>query len=90
MKHTFFTQSIITSILGIAVLAVALVFATIPTFASAETYAYVDAGGDVRSVVANDWRSAINTAPNIHTHSGVLLLQSASDFTIVGDSVNGY
>ncbi len=75
---------------------IALLFAgialsmSIPTFANAAIYAYVDAAGDVRSVTASDWQTAINTAPNIHAHSGVLLLISASDFTIVGDNVSGY
>ncbi len=63
---------------------------SLPTFANAATYAYVDANGEVKSVTANDWQTAINIAPNIHIHSGVLLLNSASDFTIVGDDVRGY
>lgn len=58
--------------------------------ASAATYAYVDAAGDVKSVVANDWMSAIAVAPNIHIHSGVMLLTTAADYTVVGDSVAGY
>ncbi len=62
----------------------------LPTFADAASYAYVDATGEVKSVTANDWRTAINVAPNIHIHSGVLLLNTASDFTIVGDDVAGY
>jgi hypothetical protein len=63
---------------------------SLPTFASAATYAYVDANGEVRSVVAPDWRTAINTAPNIHVHSGVLLLNTAADFGIVGDNVPAF
>lgn len=55
--------------------------------ASAAMYAYVDAAGDVKSVTANDWRTAIATAPNIHMHSGVLLLTTADDYNIVGDKV---
>ncbi len=55
--------------------------------AHAAQYAYVDAAGDVKSVTANDWRSAIATAPNIHMHSGVLLLTTANDYDIVGDKV---
>ena len=39
---------------------------------------------------ANDWQTAISVAPNRHVNSGVLLLNSASDFSIVGDSVPGY
>ena len=55
--------------------------------AHAAMYAYVDAAGDVKSVTANDWRSAIATAPNIHMHSGVLLLMTAQDQQILGDKV---
>jgi hypothetical protein len=58
--------------------------------AGAATYAYVDASGDVKSVTANDWMTAIATAPNIHPNSGVMLLTTAADYTVVGDSVVGY
>lgn len=74
------------TVLGI----VAFIMMSVPALANAATYAYVDAQGEVKSVTANDWRTAINTAPNIHIHSGVLLLSSASDFTIVGDNVSAY
>ncbi len=65
-------------------------FVAVTGSAQAATFAYVDAAGDVKSVVANDWRTAIATAPNIHMHSGVMLLTTAADYTIVGDSVAGY
>jgi hypothetical protein len=58
-----------------------------PAFASAATYAYVDAMGDVKSVTANDWMSAIATAPNIHIHSGVMILNTALNFTVVNGEV---
>jgi hypothetical protein len=80
----------ITAQIIVAVAVMALGFMAFTSNASAATYAYVDASGDVRSVVANDWKTAIATAPNIHIHSGVMLLTTAADFTIVGDSVVGY
>lgn len=69
---------------------VAFLFVTLPAQADAATYAYVDTSGDVRSVVATDWQTAIATAPEIHLHSGVLTLNFASDFTIVGDNVPAF
>jgi hypothetical protein len=57
--------------------------------ASAATYAYVDATGEVRSVVANDWMQAIATAPNIHIHSGVFTLKTAADYKVIGSDVQG-
>ncbi len=80
------------SMTGIVTLAVtaAVVFAGFTAMANAATYAYVDVNGDVKSVVAADWKTAIATAPSIHMHSGVLLLTSAADYEVVGDSVSGY
>lgn len=88
-----FTNTISTQFIVKLTVASAIAFAGIMAatgIASAATFAYVDAAGDVKSVVANDWRTAIATAPNIHMHSGVMLLTTAADYTIVGDSVAGY
>lgn len=60
----------------------------LPGLTRAASYAYVDNGGDVKSVVANDWMTAIKTAFNIHIHSGVLLLDSPEDMGVVGDNVD--
>ena len=70
---------------GFAVAVAALM--VLPGLALAASYAYVDAAGDVKSVMANDWQTAIATAPNIHIHSGVLLLDSAEDLAVVGDEI---
>lgn len=56
----------------------------------AATYAYVDASGDVKSVTAVDWKTAINVAPNIHINSGVILLNTAADYSVVGTSLTAY
>ena len=77
-------------LIGASLITVAFLGMILPTYASANTYAYVDATGDVKSVTANDWMTAIEIAPNRHLHSGVLLLKTASDFTIVGDDVSAF
>lgn len=59
----------------------------LPGIASAATYAYVNTLGEVSTVTANTWQTAMATAPNIHTHSGVMLLDTQADFDIVGDSI---
>jgi hypothetical protein len=69
-------------ILSLAVLA-------LPSFASAATYAYVNTSGNVSTYIANDPMTAIQNAPNISLHSGVLLLDSVEDTSVVGDSVSG-
>jgi len=68
----------------------ALTLVSIPQNAEASVYAYVDTVGNVRSVVADDWRLAINTAPSIHLHSGVMILYSVADFKMVGNSITAY
>ena len=72
----------------ITLVTLSIVLLSTVTFAQAATYAYVDATGEVKSVEASNWMSAIAIAPNIHMHSGVLLLKSAADFTIIGDDVS--
>lgn len=72
-------------VLGIAALAAAL---ALPAATFASTFAYVNTSGEVATVDAADANTALATAPNIALHSGVILLQSASD-SIVGHSVSG-
>lgn len=89
MTHSTQTtgSQIVAFTLFVAVLGVTL-FST-PLFASAESYAYVDATGEVRSVTANDWMTAIATAPNIHINSGVFTLKTAADYAVVGEDIPG-
>ncbi len=78
------TRFLVAGLVASMVLVMAL-----PSFAHAATYAYVNKSGEVSTVTANDWMTAIATAFNIATHSGVLLLDSQADMDIVGDSVGG-
>lgn len=59
----------------------------LPSLASAATYAYVNKSGEVSTITADSATSALMTAPNMDTHSGVMLLTSQLDFGIVGDSI---
>ncbi|MEA2702005.1 MAG: hypothetical protein QOE22_714 [Candidatus Parcubacteria bacterium] len=60
-----------------------------PAGAGAAMFAYVNQDGDVRSVEAANPNAALSTAPGIHMHSGVLLLDSSDDEDLVGDDVPG-
>lgn len=62
-------------------------YVIVPAAASAAVYAYVDVLGEVKSVTANDWMTAIATAPNIHINSGVMALTTAADYAVIGDTV---
>lgn len=77
MTNTIKT-AVFSAITALIVLSIALI--SIPAFAQAADYAYVDAQGEVKSVTANDWMTAIATAANIAFDSGVYLLKSAADF----------
>jgi hypothetical protein len=70
-------------LLGITALAA---FVALPAASFAQTFAYVNTSGEVTSMEATDAQTALMTAPNIATHSGVILLQS-DDNGLVGDSV---
>ncbi len=59
----------------------------LPTSAHAASYAYIDILGNIRSVVATSWSSAIATAPNISNTSGVLLLTGPTGFHVVGNKI---
>lgn len=60
-----------------------------PAAAFAQTFAYVDQNGDVRTVEADTAMNALMTAPSIDENSGVMLLDSAEDTQVVGDDVSG-
>ncbi len=71
-------------------LTAAIVALGLPAISQAAMYAYVDNTGDVKAVIANDWMTAIEIAPNRYAHSGVLLLNSLADQGILGDQVRGF
>ena len=73
---------------GTAVVVLSIALLSMPAFSHAADYAYVDAQGEVRSVTAMDWMTAIAIAPNIHIHSGVYLLKSAADYAHLLDANN--
>jgi len=82
-----YTKNMTAFALTVGLALMSLVALASPLFADAASYAYVDAQGEVKMVVANDWMTAIAAAPNIHINSGVFLLSSASDFGAVGDDI---
>lgn len=70
------------------ILALAAVAVALPGFASAATYAYVNTAGEVMTMDAATAEAALTTAPNLHVHSGVMLVGS-DDSDVIGDDVPG-
>ena len=66
-----------------------IVTISLPVLSYAASYAYVHSSGEVRMVTADNYMEAIATAPNIAERSGVLLLDSSNDNSVVGDQVSG-
>ena len=75
--------------LAVAALIAGATVAAVPGLSFAATYAYVNASGEVRTTEASTPDQAIMTAPGIDNHSGVLLVNDATDTQVVGDSVSG-
>ncbi len=67
-------------------LALAAVVA-VPASSFAATYAYVNTAGEVMTVEAATPNAAIQTAPNIAVHSGVMTV--GADDAVLGDRVGG-
>lgn len=68
-------------------LALAAVLA-LPSASLAATYAYVNTAGEVMTTEAADPNTAIQTAPGISLHSGVMTV-GADDADVLGDRVGG-
>ncbi len=73
--------------LGLVV--VAIVFMSLPALSMAASYGYVNSLGNVSMVVADNPMIAIATAPNIATHSGVILLNTQVNSDLLNDRVIG-
>lgn len=73
-------------VMGIFALAAVV---AVPGVSVAATYAYVNTAGEVMTTEAATPDAAIMGAPGIHMHSGVLLMDSAADMEVVGESVSG-
>jgi hypothetical protein len=69
--------------------ALALAALVAPQISSAATYAYVNTAGEVMSMEAASANVALSTAPGLHVHSGVMLIDGSADQEIVGDNVSG-
>lgn len=59
----------------------------LPLVSFGASFAYVNQSGDVSAVTADTALIALATAPNIHIHSGVILLDSPEDSALVGSSL---
>ncbi|MEK7136291.1 MAG: hypothetical protein AAB821_01740 [Patescibacteria group bacterium] len=83
------TNNISRLLIEASLIVAVVIVPSVTSFAYAATYAYVNQSGEVNIVNANDGLTAISIAPNIATHSGVILLNSQADNEIVGDNVSG-
>lgn len=70
-----------------APIAAAILLLGLPGFSSAMSFAYVNKLGEVKIVEANSSTNAMILAPNIHVNSGVMMLDSAEDYEMLGDRV---
>lgn len=74
------------TLLGLGALAV-LGAVALPAASYAATYAYVNTSGEVRTTESASAEQAIATAPGIHMHSGVMLIETTADENVVGDEI---
>ena len=88
MTHTTHPFKTSSTLIKTATLIAAVATMSLPVFAYAASYAYVDQLGEVKMVIADGSMVAIATAPNIDEHSGVMLL-TGQNSGIVGDRVSG-
>lgn len=90
MTNTFTLSKIDSvSFIKAGLIVAAVMVMALPAMASAASYAYVDQTGYIRSVTADSAFQAMMTGPNIDENSGVLLMNDASDYALVGTRVPG-
>lgn len=75
------------TLLGMGALAV-LGAVALPAASFAATYAYVNTSGEVMTTESASASQAIATAPGIHMHSGVMLIETTADEAVVDENVN--
>lgn len=82
-------KSTLFSFAKVGVFAAALVVMTLPNLSQAATFAYVNTAGNVSTVSADNWMSAIASAPGIAIHSGVILLDNLFGTSGLNGSTSG-
>lgn len=87
--RTISLKSAIASFAKVGVFAAALVVMTLPNLSQAATFAYVNTSGNVSTVSADNWMSAIANAPSIALHSGVILLDNLFGTSGLNGSTSG-
>ena len=60
---------------------------SVPASSYAANYAYVDRVGEVKMFVADTANIALRDAPNMDVHSGVILLNTAQNISLVGTNL---
>ncbi|MEX2054353.1 MAG: hypothetical protein WD883_02330 [Candidatus Colwellbacteria bacterium] len=70
----------------ITVALVALAIFALPVVAFANTYQFVDNNDNLQSMTADSSTEALNTAPNLGVHSGVMLVSGGTGGAVLGSS----
>lgn len=79
--QSFFSVTTLSILFGIAVV--------LPISTHAADFAYVNTSGLVELITADNSSLALLSASNLDPHSGVCLLDSADDYSILGSFLRG-
>lgn len=85
----YMTSTLHTTVVGTIFSLFAILAFAFPAFTHAGEYAYVNNLGYVEKISANSADEALQNATNLNIHSGVCLLTTQSDFSMVGVFVKG-